>query len=58
MDIDLGGLWSWTVPLWGLFVLVLILGGVLTAPISITSLHEVLPPLRGGGGGGNKKHST
>jgi len=43
MDLDLGGLWSWTVPLWGLFVLVLFLGGMMTAPI-------VLTPLTGGGG--------
>jgi len=30
MDLDISSLWSWTIPLWGLFVLVLFLGGILT----------------------------
>jgi hypothetical protein len=38
MDLDIGGLWSWTLPLWGLFVLVFFLGGVITSPVSISSL--------------------
>jgi hypothetical protein len=31
-DLDFSSVWSWTVPLWGLFVLVLFLGGVLADP--------------------------
>ena len=27
---DFSSLWSWTVPLWGLFLIVLFLGGVLS----------------------------
>lgn len=42
MDLDLGGLWSWTVPLWGLFVIVFFLGGVLTAPVKISSVGAML----------------
>jgi hypothetical protein len=50
MDLDLGGLWSWTVPLWGLFAIVFFLGGALTAPISLPQLTS----MTGGGGGGGK----
>ena len=32
MDLDYTGLWSWTLPLWGLFIFVFFLGGVLTTP--------------------------
>ena len=46
MELDLGGLWSWTVPLWGLFVLVLFLGGLMRAPITISALPDDLQ--RGG----------
>lgn len=55
MDLDLGGLWSWTVPLWGLFAIVFFLGGILTSPVSLPSLDRVLSPkvvsvpMRGGG---------
>jgi len=42
MDLDLGGLWSWTVPLWGLFAIVFFLGGVLTSPIKIASVGAML----------------
>jgi hypothetical protein len=38
MDLDTSSLWSWTVPLWGLFILVLFLGGVTTAPVVLESL--------------------
>ena len=31
-DLDFSSVWSWTVPLWGLFILVLFLGGVLADP--------------------------
>lgn len=60
MDLDLGGLWSWTIPLWGLFAIVFFLGGILTAPVKIPSLDRVVSaevvsiPMRGGSG--SKKH--
>ena len=44
MDLDLSSLWSWTIPLWGLFVLVLFLGGVLTQD----TVLEGLPAMVGG----------
>ena len=44
MDLDLSSLWSWTIPLWGLFVLVLFLGGVLTQE----TVLEGLPTMAGG----------
>ncbi len=37
MDLDISSLWSWTIPLWGLFVLVLFLGGVLKEPNTMTA---------------------
>ena len=45
MDLDLSSLWSWTIPLWGLFLLVLFLGGVLTQD----TVLEGLPAMVGGG---------
>jgi hypothetical protein len=50
MDMDLSALWSWTVPLWGLFVLVLFLGGVLVAPTVLEGMPVVAIQ-----GGGNRK---
>jgi|Laugrespbdmm15sd_2_1035082.scaffolds.fasta_scaffold30396_3 hypothetical protein len=46
MDLDLSSLWSWTIPLWGLFVLVLFLGGVLTQETVLEGLP--LPAMVGG----------
>lgn len=37
-DIDFSGLWSWSLPLWGLFILVLFLVGVLRAPIVLEGI--------------------
>jgi hypothetical protein len=37
LDLDLSSVWMWTLPLWGLFLLVFYLGGVLTVPTSIPS---------------------
>jgi hypothetical protein len=54
MDLDIGGLWSWTLPLWGLFVLVFFLGGVITSPISISGLGPPAPASHRGGGLGLK----
>jgi hypothetical protein len=45
MDLDISSLWSWTLPLWGLFVIVLFLGGVLREPMVLS-----VPGIRGGGG--------
>jgi hypothetical protein len=45
MDLDTSSLWSWTIPLWGLFLLVFFLGGVLTAPVTLQGLE---PVMRGG----------
>ena len=52
MDLDLSALWSWTVPLWGLFVLVLFLGGVLVAP---TILEGLPGPVVAAQSGGSRK---
>lgn len=66
MDLDLTGLWSWTVPLWGLGVLVFALAAVLMGPVNIlthapTSVTEAVGPaipMKGGGGGGGQKSRT
>ncbi len=49
-DIDFSGLWSWTLPLWALFLLVLFLVGVLNAPIIIEGIAStaVAAPMIGG----------
>jgi|LauGreDrversion4_2_1035121.scaffolds.fasta_scaffold2827642_2 hypothetical protein len=69
MDMDMTGLWSWTVPLWGLGVLVFALAAVLMGPVNIlthvpTSVTEVAIPMKGGGsmlttgqGGGQKSRT-
>jgi hypothetical protein len=41
MDLDFSSLWSWTIPLWGLFLIVLFLGGVLTEPVVLEGLESV-----------------
>lgn len=41
MEIDFSSLWSWTVPLWGLFLLILFLGGVLTQPVVLEGVQSV-----------------
>lgn len=38
MDMDFSGLWSWTVPLWALFALVLFLVGVLNTPVILEGM--------------------
>ena len=37
MEMDLTGLWTWTVPLWGLGLLVFVLAAVLTSPAEIVT---------------------
>lgn len=44
MDIDFSGLWSWTVPLWALFLLVLFLVGVLNTPVIIEGIMPSIAP--------------
>jgi len=46
MDLDISSLWSWTIPLWGLFVIVFFLGGILTQEMVL----DALPTMNGGGG--------
>lgn len=45
MDLDVSSLWTWTLPLWGLFVIVLFLGGVLT---DTAILEGISSPMKGG----------
>lgn len=52
MEIDFSSLWSWTVPLWGLFLLILFLGGVLTQPVVLEGVQSVSTVMAGGA----KKH--
>lgn len=46
MDLDFSSLWSWTIPLWGLFVLVLFLGGVMMEVPVLESIQSAVQ--RGG----------
>jgi hypothetical protein len=56
MDLDLSALWSWTVPLWGLFVLVLFLGGVLLVPTVLEAVPVSVPvPVAAMTGGARSK---
>jgi hypothetical protein len=45
MEIDFSGLWSWTLPLWALFLLVLFLVGVLNAPIILQGISTGAAPV-------------
>ena len=54
MEIDFSGLWSWTVPLWSLFLLILFLGGVLLQPtvlkgVEVVASAAAVPVTLGGG---------
>jgi hypothetical protein len=49
-ELDLSALWSWTIPLWGLFVLALFLGGVLLAPQVLEAIGPAAPAAAGVGG--------
>lgn len=51
MEIDFSSLWSWTVPLWGLFLLILFLGGVLTQPVILEGVQNVATVASGMSGG-------
>lgn len=37
---DLSSLWTWTFPLWGLFIIVLFLGGILISPVVLKGLPQ------------------
>lgn len=37
-DLDIGSLWTWTVPLWGLLVIVVFLVGVLSESVILQAL--------------------
>jgi hypothetical protein len=45
MEIDFSGLWSWTLPLWALFLLVLFLVGVLNVPIILQGIVPGAAPV-------------
>jgi hypothetical protein len=40
MDLDISSLWSWTLPLWGLVLIILFLGGVVTHPPIMQGLEK------------------
>lgn len=50
-DLNLSALWSWTIPLWGLFVIVLYLAGELLGTTPLVGAGATVPMV----GGGNKK---
>lgn len=50
-ELDFSSVWSWTVPLWGLFVLVLFLGGVIADPPTLMAAA----PVGAQAGGGRSK---
>ena len=43
-EMDLGSLWTWTVPLWGVFVLVLFLAGVIMEPQVLQGIRNARMP--------------
>ncbi len=63
MEMDMTGLWSWTVPLWGLGALVFFLAAILMSPTEILTRMPGTPAAlapatggaasQGGGGGSN-----
>jgi hypothetical protein len=61
MEMDMTGLWSWTVPLWGLGALVFFLAAILMGPTEILTRMPGPPaPVAGGAasqGGGSRKSS-
>ena len=57
MDLDISSLWSWTLPLWGLFVIVMFLGGILSESQVIVGgpITGVVPSAQALMGGGGKR---
>jgi hypothetical protein len=48
VEIDFSSVWSWTLPLWGLAVLILFLGGALTEEPDLTRYVKPAPSQTGG----------
>jgi hypothetical protein len=48
MEIDFSSVWSWTLPLWGLAVLVAFLGGALTQEAVLKAVAPSTPHTGGG----------
>ncbi len=57
-ELDLSALWSWTIPLWGLFVLALFLGGVLLAPQVLEAIAPAAAAVGAFAGDGGGPGST
>lgn len=58
MDLDLTGLWTWTVPLWGLGALVLFLVAIMNSPVNIITTGngiELMSAATGMTGGGRRR---
>ena len=53
MDLDISSLWSWTLPLWGLVLIILFLGGVATHVPVIQTIGAT--EFQVGGARGSKK---
>ena len=58
--IDLSSLWSWILPLWGLFAAMLFLGGLYMGDVTLYAIPSPIAPVLPTGvpptsGGGNKK---
>jgi len=49
-ELDLSSLWSWTIPLWSLFLILLFLVGVAGLPIELQAVAE----WKAAGGGAKK----
>jgi hypothetical protein len=55
VELDFSSLWSWTLPLWGLAVLILFLGGALTEEPDLTRYVKPTAPSQTGGSRSHKK---
>jgi hypothetical protein len=55
MELDIGSLWSWTLPLWGLFVIVMFLGGILSESQVIVGGPLLGVAMSGGSNGANRR---
>lgn len=58
-DVDFSSLWSWTVPLWGIALLVLFLGGVMTySPLVVTATAAAAATATQTGGGWTRRNQN
>ena len=53
-EIDFSSVWSWTLPLWGLAVLILFLGGALTEEPDLIRYVKPTPPRQDNQTGGSR----